>query len=114
MDAFTQRLLAEALFYDEEYGALGSLGLVDEAAGRERYVASFMPEAGDFIIEEATAWEDEAPDEAGDAVGYALATGSTEHARYDRPDEAAEALLALAREHGLQPSLTLLFEDEAL
>lgn len=111
-DDFTRRLIAEALFYDEEYGAVGSLGLVDEADGRERYIASFMPEDGDFIIEEATEWEEAVPED--DEIGYALAIDSTEHARYERPDEAAAALLSLAREHALQPSLTLLFEDEAV
>ncbi|PSQ91452.1 MAG: hypothetical protein BRD52_08055 [Bacteroidetes bacterium SW_4_67_19] len=111
-DQFTQVLLAEALFYDEEYGALGHLGLIDEEARRERYLASFMPEDGSFIIEEATAWEDRAPDDEDEGIGYALATDSDEYAHYPVPEQAAEALLSLAREHTLQPSLTLLFEDE--
>ena len=52
LDHFTRRLIAEALFYDEEYGALGSLSLVDAEAGKERYIASYMPDDGTFVIEE--------------------------------------------------------------
>ena len=111
-DSFTRILVAESLFYDQEYGALGSLSLIDPGARRERYLASFMPEDGTFVVEEATAWEEDPPEE--DEIGYALATGSDEYGSYDNPEEAAEAVLALAREHDLQPSLTLLFEDEAV
>ena len=92
---FTQRLLAETLFYDHEYGLIGNLSLVDIDARRERYIASFMPDDGTFLIEEATAWEDDP-------------------AMDDVPEAAAQALLALAREHDLLPSFTPLFEDEEL
>lgn len=111
LDHFTRRLIAETLFYDEEYGALGSLSLIDETSGKERYIASYMPEDGTFVIEEATAWEEYEPDED-DEIGYSLAVDSQEYACYETPDEAAEALLGLANEHGLLPSITLLFEED--
>ena len=113
LNHFARFLIAESLFYDEEYGALGSLSLVDEATRRERYLASFMPEDGTFVIEEATEWEDYEPEEDED-IGYALAIDSEEYGSYPVPEEAAEALLMLAREHDLEPSITLLFEDEAV
>lgn len=113
LDHFTRFLIAESLFYDEEYGTLGNLSLVDEAMHRERYLASFMPDDGTFVIEEATAWEDYTFEDD-EEIGYALATDSVEYASYAVPEEAAEALLALAREHRLQPSLMLLFEDEVV
>lgn len=108
---FLRRLIAETLFYDEEYGALGNLSLIDEEQRRERYVASFVPDNGSFQIEEATEWEDY---EAGgeDDIGYALAIDSREHGVYDTPEEAAEVLLKLATESNLQPSITLLFEED--
>jgi hypothetical protein len=37
---------------------------------------------------------------------------SREHGTYDTPDEAAAALLDLARKHNLAPSITLLFEED--
>lgn len=110
---FARHLIAESLFYDEEYGAVGSLSLVDPVTEQERYIASFMPDDGTFVIEEATAWEEFTPGED-DEVGYALAIDSEEFATYDLPEEAAEALLVLARDHDLLPSVTLLFEDEAV
>jgi hypothetical protein len=109
LDQFTRRLIAEALFYDEEYGALGNLSLIDPREGKERFIASYVPEEGTFSIEEATDWEKGEIDEE---VGYALAVDSREFAAYDTPEAAAEALLALAREHNLLPSITLLFEED--
>ncbi len=110
-DDFMRRLIAETLFYDEEYGALGNLSLIDEEERRERYVASFVPENGNFQVEEATEWEDYEPGEEDD-IGYALAVDSREHGVYDTPEEAADVLLKLAKESNLQPSITLLFEED--
>jgi len=45
-------------------------------------------------------------------VGYALAVDTREYGIYDTPEAAADALLALAREHDLLPSITLLFEED--
>ena len=111
LDQFGRRLLAETLFYDEEYGAIGNLSLIDPAASKERFVAAYDPDDGNYMIEEATEWEDYDPDE-NDEIGYALAVDSKEHGCFETPEEAAEALLALAREHGLLPSITLLFEED--
>lgn len=113
LEQFTRQLIAETLFYDEEYGALGSLSLIDGSSGKERYIASFMPEDGSFVIEEATEWEEYEPDE-GDEIGYTLAVDSKEYGNFDTPEEAADALLKLAREHGLLPSVTLLFEEDEM
>lgn len=111
LERFTRRLIEEALFYDDEYGAIGNLSLIDPSARRERYLASYVPDDGTFVIEEATEWENEGPEE-GDEIGYSLAVDSKEHACFDTPEEAAETLLGLARDNGLLPSVTLLFEED--
>ena len=111
LDDFTKRLIAETLFYDGEYEALGNLSLVDAAGKKERFVASFAPEDGIFIVEEATEWEEYTPGDLDD-IGYALAVDSREVGTYDTAEEAAAAILTLAREHGLSPSITLLFEED--
>jgi len=111
---FTHRLIAETLFYDHEYGLIGNLSLVDIDARKERYIASFMPDDGTFLIEEATGWEDDAAQNEEVDVAYALATESTVFAEFDVPEAAADALLTLARDNDLLPSFTPLFEDEEL
>lgn len=112
LEHFTRRLITETLFYDEEYGALGNLSLIDPAADKERYVASYLPEDGTFVIEEATEWETGIEPEEDDEIGYVLAVDSEEYAVYETAEEAAETLLKLARDHGLLPSITLLFEED--
>lgn len=111
IDHFARSLLAESLFYDEEYGALGNLSLIDLQNSKERFIASYVPEDGTYVIEEATEWEDYTPGSE-DEIGYALAVDSQEHGCFDTPEETAETLLQLAREHGLMPSITLLFEED--
>lgn len=111
LELFTRRLIAETLFYDDEYGALGNLSLIDVQARTERFLASYVPDDGTFIIEEATEWEDYEPSE-GDEIGYALAVDSKEYGCYDTPESVSDALLNLAREHNLAPSVTLLFEED--
>jgi hypothetical protein len=111
VDDFTKRLIAETLFYDAEYEALGNLSLIDAGVSKERFIASFAPEDGVFVIEEATEWEEYVPNEMDD-IGYALAVDSREVGNYETADDAAVALLTLAREHGLVPSITLLFEED--
>lgn len=110
-DEFTLRLIAETLFYDEEYEALGNLSLVDTEGRVERYVASFAPEDGLFVLEEATEWEEYSPGEPDD-IGYALAVDSREAGTFESPEEIAAEILRLAREFGLAPSVTLLFEED--
>lgn len=111
---FTTRLLAECLFYDIEYGLVGNVSLIDTETEQEAYLASFMPDDGSFMVEEATAWEDEPVFEEDTDVSYALATDSDVYGTYEVPEEAAGALLDLASEHDLLPSFTVLFEDEEL
>ena len=111
---FTHRLIAELLFYDQETGAVGTLSLIDPETKRERYIVSFMPDSGDFLIEEATDWEDDVELDEDIDVAYALATDSVEHGSYEIPEVAAGAFLNLASEHDLLPSFTLLYEDDAL
>lgn len=114
LENFTHRLLAESLFYDLEYGLIGSVSLIDPDGGREKYIVSFMPDDGTYLIEEATAWEEPPALEDEEDVAYALATESTEHGTYEIPEVAAEATLSIARENDLLPSITVLFEDEEL
>ncbi|GIV57538.1 MAG: hypothetical protein D6746_05975 [Bacteroidetes bacterium] len=111
LNAFTLQLIAETLFYDEEYGALGNLSLIDMENARERFVASYVPEDGLFVVEEATEWEEYTPDDEDD-IGYALAVDSNEYGTYDNPADVAHVLLELARAHNLTPSITLLFEED--
>jgi hypothetical protein len=112
IEQFARQLLIEALFYDEEYVALGNVSLIDKDSQRERFLASFDPEQDAFLIEEAIEWEDIDADEDGE-VDYALAVDGNEYGTYDMPEEAADALLALAREHNLSPSFMLLFDEDA-
>ena len=111
LNSFVQRLIAETLFYDEEFAALGNLSLIDTEANQERFIASYAPDDGIFVIEEATEWEDYTPGEDDD-IGYALAVDSQEHSTHETQEDAAAVLLDLAATHGLQPSITLLFEED--
>ncbi len=111
---FAEQILAEALFYDDEYGAIGNVSLIDVDEGKECYIASFVPEEGAFIIEKALDWEDPEVDTDEDEIGYVLAIDSDEFGQYDTPYEAAKALLTIAEANGYVPSITLLFEEEDL
>lgn len=114
LENFTHRLLSESLFYDLEYGLIGSVSLIDIEEEKEKYIVSFMPDDGTYMIEEATAWEEPPELEDEEDVAYALAIESTVHGTYEIPEVAANATLTLAREHDLLPSVTVLFEDEEL
>lgn len=109
LERFALIALAEALFYDEEYGAIGTVSLIDDLLGREAFIASFSPDDEVFIVEEATEWEAFLPN-GEDDIGYKLAVDSKPHATCDTPIETAELLLRLAREGNLQPSVSLMFE----
>ncbi|MDX1530848.1 MAG: hypothetical protein R3362_04915 [Rhodothermales bacterium] len=111
IEQFARQLLVEALFYDEEYVALGNVSLIDAETQRERYLASFDPERDAYVIEEAVEWEDIDADEDGE-IDYALAVDGTEYGNYETPEDAADQLLSLAREHNLSPSFMLLFEED--
>jgi len=114
LENFAHRLIAECLFYDGEYGLVGSLSLIDIEAKKEMFVASFMPDDGTFLIEEATGWEPELVLDEETDVAYRLAIESREYGTYEIPEVAAGALMAVAEKRDLLPSLTVLFEDEEL
>lgn len=111
---FARQMLAEALFYDDEFGAIGNVSLVDPVEKKECYVASFIPDERVFSIEQALEWEDYDADTDEDEIGYVLAVDSVEFGEFTSPLEAAEVLLELAEEHNYVPSITLLFEEEDL
>lgn len=111
LEDFAVHLLAETLFYDEEYGALGNISLIDPVRRREIYVASYLPDTRNFAVEEASRWE-RSEDLGDDDIGYALAMESVVHGVYATAAETARVLLDLATKKGLEPSVTLLFEDE--
>lgn len=112
VDQFARQLLTEALFYDEEYGALGNVSLIDQESVRERYLASYDPDRDTFLIEEAVEWEELDADQDGE-VDYALAVDGKEYGTYPTPEEAAETLMTLARDHSLAPSFMILFDEDA-
>ena len=110
---FATVTLSEALFYDEEYGAIGAVSLVSAELKREAYIASYSPEDDRYLIEQATVWEEYSPD-GDDDIGYQLAVDSNPHASFESPMQAAQQLLALAEEENLEPGISLLFEvDDA-
>jgi hypothetical protein len=111
IEQFARHLLMEALFFDEEYGALGNVSLIDQEQKKERFLASYDPEGDQFVIEEAVEWEELDVDEDGE-IDYALAVDGNEFGCYPSPEEAADELLKLAREHNLVPSFMLLFDEE--
>ena len=120
MDKFATVLLAETLFYDEEFGATGYVSLIDEDRELEVYMCAFIPDEGVFGIDEAVKWEDDDDDADDDEnedegdVRYLLSTKTKRRASFSTPIEAAEYLISLAREMDLLPSVTLLFEDDVV
>ena len=114
LEHFTRRLIAETLLYDEEYGVYSNLSLIDPTARQERYIASYLPEEDTYVIESAIEWEQDYDPLEDEDIGYALAVNSEEYDTYDTPEEASEALLALAQEQSLLPSITLLFEEDGV
>jgi hypothetical protein len=111
IEQFARHILTEALFFDEEYGALGNVSLIDPEQKKERFIAAYDPDQDQFVIEEALEWEELDVDADGE-IDYALAVDGSEHGTYGTPEEAAEVLLELAREHNLVPSFMLIFEEE--
>jgi len=108
---FARRLLAEALIYDEETGALGNVSLVDLDSEQERFMATYDPATGKYVIEEAVVWEEDSERE--EDSSYAMAVQAIEYASFKSPHEAAEELLRLAAEHSLMPGFMLVYEEEA-
>jgi hypothetical protein len=112
-DYFSRQLIAESLFYDAEYAALGTLSLIDLESSRECIIAAYSPDEEMFVVELATEWEEYEPGNEDD-IGYALAVDSDELGTYATADEAADVLLAKARELNLLPSMTMLFSEEEI
>ncbi len=111
LEHFAKVALSEALFYDEEYGAIGAVSLIDESQGKELFIASYSPEDDKYVIEEANRWESYSPN-GDDDIGYQLAIDSKPSGLFDSPVDAADQLLALAADGDLRPSVSLLFEIE--
>lgn len=111
VQAFAHKLIGESLFYDDEYGAICSLSLISEKEKKEFFIAYFLPEESNFVIDKVTAWEDYDPNEEG-AIGYALAIDTDEHMASKSQDDIAGEVLALAEKFNLTPSASLFFEDE--
>jgi len=111
IDNFARHLLVESLFYDEEYGALTTISLIDQELKKERFLASYDPDGDQFVIEEAVEWEELDVDADGE-IDYALAVDGSEYGCYETPDAAADELLKLAETHDLVPSFMLIFEEE--
>ncbi|CAN5546737.1 hypothetical protein BH23BAC4_BH23BAC4_11380 [soil metagenome] len=109
-EQFARQLLAEALFYDAEYEALGNVSLIDMENLREQYLASFDPERNQFLIEEAVEWENVDADDDGE-VDYVLAVDGKEFGSYDSAEETADELFRLAEDRTLQPSFMVLFPE---
>ena len=111
--SFAVQLIAESLFYDEEYGAIGNLSLVEPKSAKEMYIAYYVPEEQKYMVDEATAWEPFDEVENAD-IGYAFASETIEHASTQSVEELAQILLSLAETRGLSPSMAILFEDDEL
>ena len=109
--AFSAQLLSEVLFYDEEYGATGNLSLIDTELSKELYVAFYSPQDHQYVIEKATEWEQMDPDDEAE-IGYEFASDSKTHLSSESVTEIAEALLKLAKDENLYPSMSLSFEDD--
>ena len=112
IDEFARQLIAESLFFDAEYDALGTLSLIDPETARETIIAAYSPEDEMYVVELATEWEEYEPGQEDD-IGYALAVDSDELGSYATAEEVADVLIGKAREMKLSPSMTMLFpEDE--
>ncbi len=111
LQSFSSRLIAESLFYDEEYGAIGNISLVNTTEKIELYIAYYLPEEANFVIDKVTKWEAYDPEEE-EAIGYALAIDSEEHMSSKSQDDIATEVMQLAEKFNLMPSVSLFFEDE--
>lgn len=106
-EAFSRTLIAETLYYEENFGLVGSVSLVDPDRARETYLASFDPEEGQFVVERATDWE--SAEEL--TLDYSLASDGNLVGTFERAEGAATQLLDLAKREGLTPRFHLLYED---
>ncbi len=109
---FSSRLIAESLFYDAEFGAIGNVSLISEEEKKEMYITYFLTEESKFVIDKVTKWE-EVEEEELEAIGYALAVDSDEHMASESQDDIAREMMALAEKFNLMPSVSLFFEEES-
>ncbi len=109
---FSIKMIAESLFYDEEFGAIGNVSLINEDESKEQFIAYYLPEEKNFVIDKVTAWEEYDPAEP-ESIGYALAIDSDEHMASKSQDQIAHEMLSLAEKHNLVPSVALFFEDDS-
>lgn len=107
IETFSKELLREMLFYEENFGLIGTISLVDTDAGRERYLASFDPDEGAFILEQATEW---APLEDDD-MAYELAMEGKVIETFTETTAIVDELFARATRENLRPYLQILYED---
>ena len=109
---FSERLVSEVLFYDEEYGAIGNLSLINTDQEKEKYIAFYSPAERAFVIEEATEWEDDVDNDDESYVGYHFATDSKTYLSSLDLEEITKTLMRLATDESLYPSISLSFEDD--
>ena len=106
-EEFSKELLREMLFYEENFGIIGTVCLVDLKAGKERYLGSFDPDEGAFILEAATEW---APlDE--EEMEYELAIEGEVVETFSETNPMVDALFSRTRDEHLRPRLQILYED---
>ena len=107
---FASQLIYESLLYDEEFGAIGMLSLIDVEASHELYIAYFVPEDQVYTIEKATRWESDDQEDA--EIGYTFASHTEPVLTSESAEEATQRLLDLIDAGNLRPSLAIVFEDE--
>lgn len=105
--AFAIELIAESVFHDDEYGIFSNLVLIDTANAREAFYAYYDSEQDNFVVEAANSWEKLSEED------IQIATGGTEHSRYETEDDLAVALYDLASAQNLQPRVMMVVEDES-
>ena len=111
LNIFAMRLIAESLVYDPEYGVIGHVSLIDLESLQEAYIAYFVPEEGRYVIDQGIEWVEAEPGMKED-IGYTFASDTREHMVSDAVEDIAAALLLLATEHDLCPSVSLSFEED--
>ncbi len=111
LNTFTERLIAEAMVFDPEFGVIGHVSLIDPVKFREAYIAYFVPEEGIYVIDEGVDWVESEPGMEED-IGYVFATDTREYLASEAVEEIAAAVLKLAIERDLYPSVSLSFEED--
>lgn len=111
LNVFAMRLIAESLVYDPEYGVIGHVSLIDPERLQEAYIAYFVPEEGRYVVDQGIEWLEAEPGMKED-IGYLFASDTREHMVSDTVEDIAAALLSLAADYELYPSVSLSFEED--